>query len=321
MNSLKGKNVLVLGAAGFLGNHLCDELRFADANVAGVDNFSRGRRSPRQVDVYHADILTTGGIMNPALQLPWDIVINLAAHVAGIDYNINHQLEMLARNTELQVRPIQWARQLGVKTFLQVSSVCVYDPSVQEDAPASGVVEVMGLVGTPQEANKGYAWAKRFGEIAMTVSGFDSWYVVRPSNMIGPGDYFDDRAHVVPALIKRAVNEPTMKVYGNEKYVREFVDVRDVARGIIRVLTHGKNYAVYNIGSGVAITIGDLARAIRNLVDKDKTIEFISSEGGDPFRLSNSAKIRALGWEPEHDMGQTLFDTINYYLKDVAHAR
>jgi nucleoside-diphosphate-sugar epimerase len=311
-----GRKIAVTGGAGFLGRHLCRALTEAGAEVICVDNFSHGFEG-RLYDIP----VRYGSVQDEFLDTcEVDTVLNLAASVGGIYHNISHQLEMFIDNMEAQAWAAWRAREAGVKTFMQVSSVCIYDPDFQGyHRYRSGIPETQDG-GEPQAANSGYAWAKRVGERVPGWAGFKEWFVVRPSNMIGPGDYFDDKAHVVPALIRRARENQELIVYGDPEYIREFVDVRDVARALITILTDGKTGETYNIGSGETISMHDLAHMIRDIVSPEKDIVFLPADGGDPYRRSNSDKLRNLGWQPRYSIRESVQDCASDYA-ERHHAR
>lgn len=316
MIDLKGKVVVVTGGAGFVGMSLVKLLVALEARVYILDNFSRDPGKTRLVkgasyskgpvgdDASH--LSTVRGYFRGAYA-----VFNLAASVGGIMYNIDNQLEMLEKNIALQVTPVLAAAQLNVPNFLQVSSVCAYSPEVQDGNPVS---EHVGIYGPPQDANKGYALAKRIGEEAALMSGIPNVVVVRPSNVAGPGDYYDDRAHVIPALVRRAIDDEALYVYGNREATREFIHPFDVASGMVAALTKGRSGEVYNIGNpGNVISIADLSTKILSKVNPAKHIVFQDTEAGDMRRTSDISKLSALGWTPRFDLDKIIEDEINGY--------
>ena len=119
---------------------------------------------------------------------------------------------MYYSNIRVLTVPVAVADDVRVPVFLQTSSVCVYAP--EHNSPCD---ECCGMMGTPHPANAGYAEAKRDGErVALWADNIQKVVIVRPSNIAGPGDYFDDMAHVVPAFVKRAFyNQSEFMLYGN----------------------------------------------------------------------------------------------------------
>jgi nucleoside-diphosphate-sugar epimerase len=133
---------------------------------------------------------------------------------------------MLEKNLLTQMTPLRIAHEYGVKRYLNVSSVCVYAPGYNSPA-----VEENGFEGRPTKANEAYSLSKRISEkLAIWYANAGLHTVrVRPTNVFGPGDWFDGRAHVIPALIKKALENDMIEVNGTGREVREFIYVDDVA--------------------------------------------------------------------------------------------
>jgi len=314
----EGKKVCVAGGAGFVGSHLCEELMAQGAVVTILDDYQRGKNIPDGVyairkgdatKLYDCQAAFTGKFA----------VFNLAAAVGGVYYNIGHQAEMFWWNVQLQTVPAMVAAQMRVPIFLNVSSVCVYGADYNHPA-----IEECGHFGGPEKANEGYAWGKRMGErvTRWAFEGADTKYViVRPSNIFGPCDYYDEKAHVIPALIKKFTDgRETVEVFGGSQ-TREFLYVTDAAKGMMFVAEHGESGEAYNLGTGgkTVITIADLAKQIRYLATKTTKgwpeIEFVSDRPtGDARRFTDSSKIRALGWKHEVGLAEGLRATIDDWL-------
>ena len=317
MTYYSGKSVAVTGGCGMVGSRLCEFLVDAGASVTVIDNQSRGNTVIDRVNYIVADAtkidsckyaFRSGNLRNE----PVDIVFNLAASVAGVMYNMNHHMEMFYENMLLQTVPVMAAESVGVKTFVQTSSVCVYSPENQV-----GSVEPNGLIGEPHKANAGYSLAKRTGEKVVSLSNIPKIVTVRPSNIYGPRDYFDERAHVIPALIRRAVDDPVLDVYGPKDYIREFIYVDDVVKGMLAAAEHGKHLSVYNLGTSgrTKITIGELATKIALLVREDNVVIYHGdSGGGDPERWSNcDLAEKELGWKVERMLDDGLKEVVEWY--------
>ena len=319
-----GKRVLVTGGEGFVGSRLCQFLIDVGANVFSLDNQSRGRKRIEGVTYIVADAANPtsckyamSGGNSSKWATPVDVVFNLAASVAGVLHNMNHHLEMFHGNIGLQTVPLMVAEQLGIENLLQVSSVCTYSDDVNHPSRE----DTIG--GEPNDANYGYAWAKRMGEKMADVCQLAKVVVVRPSNIFGIGDYFDDKAQVIPALIKRALSDDsTFDLYGPGEYTREFIYVDDVARGMMVAMANGKTHETYNIGTNgmTRITMIGLAEMILHLTGTDKTktiVHHLDKGGGDPHRWADASKLNALGWNHEWRLDNGIEETIEWYKKNV----
>ncbi len=323
----KEKEVIVIGGAGFVGQQLVRLLLLADASVLVMDNFSRGDTRLagavyKRVDVGdsgHASYFMMGDKFQRA-----DVIFNLAATVAGVLHNQKNHLRMYSSNMRVLAGPVQLAQDMGVPVYLQTSSVCIYAP--EHNSPS---VETLGMEGVPHPANAGYAEAKRDGErMVQWSSNIGRAVIARPSNVAGPGDYFDELAHVIPAFVKRAFNHSgTFVLYGDPHVTREFVHPRDVASGMMCVAAFGEDKEAYNIGCNghTTITMKALAEKILHqanvtaglygFVVKQPELKIDTSVGGgDAKRWSDASKLNALGWEAKIGLDTIVEQCVDDYL-------
>lgn len=310
MSYWKDRKAAITGGAGFLGSHLAEKLLKAGAQVVLLDTLSRGKTVPYGVEHVKVDVTSVDFLS--AVFRRVDTVFNLAAHVAGVIYNQQHQLEMYSENEKLQVAPLLAAEKAGIEHFLQVSSVCVYAP--EHNHPAK---EANGHEGEPTNANNGYSWAKRIGERAAYWSRIPHVVIARPSNLFGPRDYFDDRAHVIPALIRKAIEHDQIQVNGTGYERREFLYVEDAADGLMAAMESGRHKEAYNIGTNgdTCVTIREVMSHIQVLLGQDKPVTYSSEyDAGDPARWSDCTKaIKELKWHADTSLIDGLEKTIAWY--------
>lgn len=322
MSIFKDKKVVVTGGAGFVGSHLVALLLAQGAEVLVVDDMRRGRHHVAGSVIVRVD----GG--NPvALERPMQgafAVFNLAACVAGVIYNQKNHLEMFEQNMRVQTAPVLAAEKAGVERFLQVSSVCVYSPEYNHPAK-----EEHGQLGEPVAANNGYSWAKRMGERAALWSNIPHVVIVRPSNLYGPRDYFDERAHVIPALIKKCLHDDVIRVNGSGQEQREFLYVEDAARGMLAALGADQSENIrrmgttqlgltYNLGTHGAscVSIAILVKMIQRATQTEhKVVSFASDhDPGDPSRWSESSRIACdTGWRYTTTLEDGIRQTVDWY--------
>jgi nucleoside-diphosphate-sugar epimerase len=304
-----GKKVLVTGGAGFVGSHLVELLLAAEARVTVIDDFSRGSTRVQGASYFRVDV---GSVRADVFYQDVFAVFNLAAHVAGVIYNQGNHLEMHDRNMRLLTAPLLAAAQAGVQRFLQISSVCVYSP--ENLTPCE---ESKGTEGQPTPANEGYSWAKRMGERAALWSRIPHVGIVRPSNIYGPRDYFGERAHVVPALIRKATLDGEIIVNGTGNEYREFLYVEDAARGMMHVLEHGVHGEAYNLGThgDTCVPTRILTKMIQQATGTErKPVSFLAEyDSGDAKRYSDCSKIHALGWKHQVGLEEGLARTLEWY--------
>jgi GDP-L-fucose synthase len=142
-----------------------------------------------------------------------------------------------------------------------------------------------------------------------------------PTNLYGPGDNFDlEASHVIPGMIRkiesaRDNNEPTLKLLGTGKPLREFLYVEDMAEAVIFMLENYKgDEGLINIGSGSEISIKELANIIAYVIDYKGDILFdIEGLDGTPRKIMDNSKIESLGWKPQMTLETGIAETVKWY--------
>jgi GDP-L-fucose synthase len=246
-----------------------------------------------------------------------EIVLNLAARVAGIEFNKAHPAIMLRDNVALQQNVLEAARKENVDRFLTVSSACVYPVSSTIPTP-----EEEGFKDEPEPTNSGYGWAKRIGELlalkyqeefGMKIA------IARPYNSYGPRDDFDPKtSHVIPALIRRVeMGENPLSVWGDGSPTRAFCYVTDFANGLALCAERGIGKGAINIGTDDEVSIRELVERIVKISGKNPKIVFDKSRpNGQPRRNSDNTKaIREIGFKAKVGLNEGLKNTIEWYRK------
>lgn len=248
---------------------------------------------------------------------PIDQVYLAAGKVGGIHANNTFPAEFIYQNLMIEANVIHSAFQAGVKKLLFLGSSCIYPREA-----AQPMLEKALLTGTLEPTNEPYAIAKIAG-IKLCESynrqygqsqGTD-YRSVMPTNLYGPGDnYHPENSHVIPALIRRIheakINKaPSVAIWGTGTPKREFLYVDDMARACVHVMHLAK--ATYdqhtepmcshiNVGSGIELSIRELAATIKAVIGYEGEITFDPTKpDGCPRKLINSARLAALGWEPQ----------------------
>jgi len=304
-----GRRIVVTGGCGMIGAPLVRLLVEHGATVIVLDDLSRGYTQIEGASYLRGD----AGSMTRCVETfqRADGVFNLAATVAGVDYNMAHQLAMYSANMRLQLVPVLAAVEARVRRFVQCSSACIYSPEYNHPAK-----EDYGHAGNPHAGNAGYAWAKRMGERAFLWSGLNG-VIVRPFNSYGPLDYYDERAHVIPALIKKCLQDDVVKVASRDT-VREFIYSADVAEGMVAAYQWGRNQGIYNLGTGgkTAVKIRGLTMMILNIMGlKDSPpVEWLDSRAGDEIRFSDCTLAeKELNWHYRTGLVEGLGKAITWY--------
>lgn len=222
--------IIVTGSGGFLGQHLVAKLRALDYDPITFLSSDYDLRSP---DDINALFKLTGKI---------DALYHLAAHVGGIAYNIAHPAQLYYDNVLMNTLIIDQAVRHGVEKLVFAGTACSYPK--YNPIPTQ---EHRLWQGYPEESNGPYAVAKLAAlahlEACHAQYGLNYAYPIL-SNLYGPGDggFFDDnKAHVIPALIKRfsaAVDagDESVTVWGNGQPTRDFLYVKDAADALVRLI-------------------------------------------------------------------------------------
>jgi dTDP-glucose 4,6-dehydratase len=303
--------VLVTGAAGFLGSHLCDRLLREGHEVIAMDNLLTGNL--RNIDHLREERRFRFVRHNVAQYIyvdgPLDAVLHFASPASPIDY-----LELPIQT--LKVGSLGTHNALGLALakkarFLLASTSEVYGDPLVHPQPETywGNVNPIGPRGVYDEA-------KRFAE-AITMAyrrahGVDT-RIVRIFNTYGERMRPRD-GRVVPALICQALAGEPMTVFGDGSQTRSFCYVADLIEGIYRLLLSDIPEPV-NIGNPAELSVLDFARTIRRLTGAASEIVFRPLPVDDPkVRQPDIAKARSLlGWEPTVKLEEGLQKTIAYF--------
>src|SRR3990167_119033 len=230
-----------------------------------------------------------------------DYIFIAAARVGGVHANNTYRAEFIYENLMIQTNIIHTAWQTGIDKLLFLGSSCIYPRSCPQP-----ILEEYLLSSELEQTNEPYAIAKIAG-IKMCENynrQYDTKYLsVMPTNLYGPNDNYDlNNSHVLPAFIRKAHEA---KLRGDNKFVvwcsgkpmREFLYVDDMADGCVFLMEQNIESALYNIGSGIDVTIRELALTVMDVVGFQGEIIFDSSKpDGTPRKLLNVDKMRDLGW-------------------------
>lgn len=234
-----------------------------------------------------------------------DYVFHCAARVGGIQDNIDHPLEFLTENLDIQKNVFSNAAEYGVKRLIFLGSSCIY-PRVCPQP----IKEEYLLTGPFEKAVEAYGLAKVCGvkmcEYYQKL-GHD-FIAAMPCNIFGLGDSLDEvNAHVIPGLMLRmhkakVENAPTFTVWGDGSAKREFLFADDLANALILVMRDFQSTGPINTGSGEEISIEELSRIMAFVVGYPGKIVFDDSKPvGTPRKILDNSQLRVLGWLPQVD--------------------
>ncbi len=312
MSFWQGRNVIITGGAGLLGSALIPVLLEAGAKVTATTFRSRfiapkywDDVEERQIDLMEVP----EGFYDGFTDVFWG-----AADCAGVKSVVERPSEMIHYNLELSSKNIYSAVKSGVDRFVYMSSSYTYPdsmlPSV-DDETWDGDVPVV---------HYGLGWIKRYMETLCRhhhLTSSTKFVLARPVAYFGPHDIFDlDRCHVVPALIRKAVEkwEP-FEVWGDGTTERQYTFVKDIAEALVLM---AERYAVcqpLNVASPKVHTVAELAQAVLDVTGHNVPIKYTGDRSGViNRRVSDVSKLkRLLGYECKTELRVALAETAEWY--------
>jgi nucleoside-diphosphate-sugar epimerase len=321
------RRVTVGGGCGFLGSYLVPRIVHAGARITVVDNFQNGDRAAldpvaRGVEIIEAD-LRERQVCERVLE-GCDLFINLAATASGVGFSRTHHGEMLVDNILTGLVPLQVAAARKVPHIVMVSTSCVYPADAPVPTP-----ELDAFTGAPEAVNEGYGWAKRMQELAASYFGRERGMnvtILRPFNLYGANYPWrsTERAHVIPALVKRVMDgEDPLVVWGSGEQRRNFLHGSDAAEVIARVIERAPAEPV-NIGYEDDTSIAELVGLICDVSGRHPEVMYDRSRPDGAARKSaDSTRLRALtgNYEPRVSLRQGIEEMVQWYARTFAPTR
>lgn len=304
-------NVLITGAAGFLGSHLCDRFIKEGYHVIGMDNLITGDlkniqhlfKLP-QFEFYHHDV--TKFVHVPG---KLDYILHFASPASPIDY-LKIPIQTLKVGSLGTHNLLGLAKEKKARILIASTSEVYGDPEVHPQSEEYyGNVNTIGPRGVYDEA-------KRFQEsITMAYHRFHGLEtrIARIFNTYGPRMRLND-GRVIPAFIGQALRGEDLTVFGDGSQTRSFCYVDDQIEGLFRLLMSDYTEPV-NIGNPDEITILDFAEEIIKLTNTNQKIVFKALPQDDPLQRQPdiSKAKRFLGWEPKVSRSEGMKLTYNYF--------
>jgi GDP-L-fucose synthase len=247
-----------------------------------------------------------------------DYVFLAAAKVGGIVANNTYRGQFLYENLQIQNNVIHGSYLADVKKLMFLGSSCIYPKLAPQP-----LKEDYLLTGLLEPTNEPYAIAKIAG-IKMCEAYRDQYgcnYIsVMPTNLYGPNDNYDlNNSHVLPAMIRKfheakLENKPSVELWGTGSPMREFLHANDLAEACVYLMENYNDSTLVNIGTGVDVTIKELAETIKTEVGYEGEIVWNTEKpDGTPRKLMDVSKLNGLGWKHSIDLKDGIAMVYNEY--------
>lgn len=304
--SLHGKTIWVAGETGMVGQSIVRRVQDEECTILSAP---------------HADLDLTC----QAKTYEWladnkpDVVILAAAKVGGIGANAAEPAIFLYDNLAIAQNVIHGSYKTGVEKLVYLGSSCIYPKFSKQPIKEEAI-----LTGALEPTNEAYAIAKIAGLKLCQFyrQQYGCGYIsVMPTNLYGVGDRFDrNTSHVIPSLIlkihdAKIEGKKEVVLWGTGSPLREFLYVDDLSDAIIHVLKYYSDTSPINIGSGVEISIHDLANVIAEVIGYQGNIKFAPQyPDGTPRKLLDCSRLHAMKWQARTMLKQGLQETYRWFL-------
>lgn len=303
---LKGKRIWVAGHRGMVGGAVARRLASEQCEV-----ITAGRSE--------VDLVDQAAVRDWMAKAKPNAIIMAAAKVGGIKANDDYPVDFLYQNLMIEANIVQAAHENDVERFLFLGSSCIYPKLAPQPIPEDSL-----LSGPLEPTNEWYAMAKIAGiklcQAYRKQYGRD-WISAMPTNLYGPGDNYDlQSSHVLPALLRKFHEAKEngageVVVWGSGTPLREFLHCDDLADALVFLLKEYSGYDHVNVGSGVEVTIRELAETIARVVGYEAELVFDSTKpDGTPRKLMDSSRLHGMGWNNVRPLEDGIADAYQNFL-------
>ncbi|WP_126979464.1 GDP-L-fucose synthase [Frigidibacter oleivorans] len=307
---LTGKRIWVAGHRGMVGGAVVRRLAREDCEV-----ITAGRET--------VDLVDQRAVHDWMAQTRPDAIVLAAAKVGGIQANNTRPVDFLYDNLMIEANIIHAAHEADVERLLFLGSSCIYPKFAPQPIPEDSL-----LTGPLEPTNEWYAIAKIAGiklvQAYRKQYGRD-WISAMPTNLYGPGDNYDlNSSHVLPALLRKfheakLAGAGEVVVWGSGTPLREFLHCDDLADALVFLLKGYSGYDHVNVGSGVEVSIRELAETIAKVVGYRADLVFDSTKpDGTPRKLMDSGRLQAMGWNNVRTLEEGIAGTYREWCNCVA---
>jgi UDP-glucuronate decarboxylase len=302
--------ILVTGAAGFLGFHLCRRLLKDGHEVVGIDNYYSGSRPNVSIlSKYPRFSFVEQDVVNP-YDIPCDQIFNLACPASPPHYQ-RDPIYTLKISVLGAINALENGLRHKARVFQASTSEIYGDPEIHPQPESyCGHVNPIGIRSCYDEGKR--AAETLFADYART-KGSDI-RVARIFNTYGPNMRKDD-GRVITNFLVQALEGKNLTVYGEGQQTRSFCYCDDLIEGFVRLMAHSSDIGPVNLGNPGEFTILELAEKVNQLVGGSSQLVYLPLPGDDPRqrRPDITKATMHLGWKPSVSLDIGLERTLSYY--------
>ncbi|MGR3365330.1 MAG: GDP-L-fucose synthase [Maritimibacter harenae] len=307
---LTGKRIWVAGHRGMVGGAVVRRLASEDCEVVTAGREVMDLTRQAEVDDWMTETRP-------------DVIVMAAARVGGILANDTHPVDFLQDNLLIETNIARAAHAADVERFLFLGSSCIYPKMAPQPMAEDSL-----LTGPLEPTNEWYAIAKIAGIKLMQAYRKQyrrDWISAMPTNLYGPGDNYDlESSHVLPALLRKfheakESGAERVEVWGSGTPLREFLHCDDLADALVFLLKEYSGAEHVNVGSGVEVSIRELAETIALVVGYEAELVFDATKpDGTPRKLMDSGRLHAMGWNRARPLEEGIRDAYAHFLAGEA---
>ena len=249
-------------------------------------------------------------------------VFLVAGTVGGILANSTRPAEFIYDNLMIHGTVVHAAKQFDTAKLLYLGSSCIYPRHATQP-----ISETELMTGPLEPTNEWYAVAKIAGiklcQAYRRQYGSD-FISAMPTNLYGPNDNFDlNSSHVLPALIRKFHDARTsghrqVQIWGTGSPMREFLHVDDLADACVFLMDHYSDDSHINVGTGVDLSIRQLAEMVREIVHPEAVVVFDTTKpDGTPRKVLDVSRLNDLGWSPSIELRNGIVSTYQWFLENL----
>jgi len=300
--------VLVTGGAGFIGSHVCDAFQARGDEVSVIDDLSRGRigRLPESADFYAESVLNEGRLSAIITEIQPDLICHLAAQVdvreSVISPGIDAQMNVIGT-----VNVLDAARRVGARVIFTSSGGALYGEQAPIPSPESTAPAPTSPYGVAKHCAEQYVYV--YNRLFAAKHS-----VLRFANVYGPRQGSYGEAGVVSLFCGNSITGKALDIYGDGKQTRDYVYVGDCVAAILAAADYGQA-GVWNIGTGVEVSVLELAAMVARLTGSHSQPVFAPARRGELSRSALSCELAAeeLGWRPETSLAEGVQAVVSWF--------